>query len=193
VYSGNKCMLPESHRCEKLCTHALRIHDSCTTHTRLMHACTICSCITHTLKHSCATHAPRMRHSHTATHTLPLTHCHSHTATHTLRPLRYTHTLRPLRYTHTLQPLRYTHAPYSCAILMRYAHALYSCSIGSVNGCDCPGDGKPGSPDASHCGVELSNNEYYGFRANISISCGGDQPTSFTDWQVSRHPSPTGR
>jgi hypothetical protein len=62
-------------------------------------------------------------------------------------------------------------------------------NIGSVNGCDCPGDGKQHAPTDTHCGVSLSNNEYYGFKANLTMSCGGSEATFFSDWQV-RHPLP---
>lgn len=63
-------------------------------------------------------------------------------------------------------------------------------SIGHVSGCDCPGQLKPKPPhhqrmpSDTHCGVELDGNTYYGFAANLTVSCGRAYPTSFTEWQA---------
>jgi hypothetical protein len=54
--------------------------------------------------------------------------------------------------------------------------------IGHVHSCDCPGRYKPNASDVE-CGVDIGDNEYYGFMANLTINCGGKEPTSFTDWQ----------
>lgn len=57
-------------------------------------------------------------------------------------------------------------------------------SIGSTNGCRCPGPEDSKDPSASHCGVQSSHNEYYGFKANLTVSCEGGDPLSFTDYQA---------
>jgi hypothetical protein len=63
-------------------------------------------------------------------------------------------------------------------------------NIGSVNGCDCPGDGGGSHrPSDEQCGVSFSDNEYYGFKANLTVSChgGSDYSIPFSDWQVIAH------
>ena len=57
--------------------------------------------------------------------------------------------------------------------------------IGHVSGCDCPGVAKSSpQPSDTECGVEIEENEYYGFAANLTVQCGGDYPISFTEWQA---------